>query len=107
MNLLCKCKKNIIEGESIMLKMFQEVCENANHLDTNNLVINLKSKLYLLQEMTIKIAQKNGTKEEKEEWFEIVSFLMEGIEQKDKVLLIDCIKYAIIPYLTKLEQEIN
>lgn len=90
-----------------MLKMFEKICGNANQLDTNNLVISLKSKLYPLQEMTIKIAQKKGTKEEKEEWFEIVSFLMEGIEQKDKVLLIDCIKYAIIPYLTKLEQEIN
>lgn len=90
-----------------MLKMFEEIYENVNRLDTNSLVINLKSKLYPLQEITIKIAQKNATKKEKEEWFEMLSFLMEGIEQKDKVLLIDCIKYAIIPYLTKLEQEIN
>lgn len=90
-----------------MLETFERICENANKISPNDLVIDLKKRLYLLQEMTIKISQSNRTDKEKEEWFEILSLFMDGVEQKDKVLLTDCIKYAIIPYLRKMEQEIK
>ena len=39
----------------------------------------------------------------KAEWLEIMTNYLNGIQQKDKVLLLDCLEYALIPYLEKTE----
>ena len=47
---------------------------------------------------------------DKKEWFEIMTNYLNGIQQRDKVLLLDCLEYALIPYLEKtglLKQEME
>ena len=83
--------------------MLKEICEKAHQTKSKTLVQDLRQELNQLQEVTKIIIQSDLKENDKKEWFEIMTNYLNGIEQEDKVLLLDCLEYALIPYLEKME----
>lgn len=82
--------------------MLKEICEKAHQTKSETLVQDLQQELKELQEITSNIIQSDLSNIAKNDWLEIITNYMDGIQQKDKVLLLDCLEYALIPYLEKL-----
>lgn len=90
--------------------MLTEICERAHQTKSKTLVQDLRKELNQLQEITKIIIQNNLEENDRKEWLEIMTNFLNGIQQEDKVLLLDCLEYALIPYLKKtnlLKQEME
>lgn len=83
--------------------MLREICKKAHETKSKTLVQDLYKELSNLKNITNDIIQSNLSNTIKEEWLEIITNYMDGIQQSDKVLLLDCLEYALLPYLTKIE----
>ncbi len=83
--------------------MLKKICEKAHQTKSKTLVQDLRQELNQLQEVTKIIIQSDLKENDKKEWLEIMTDYLNGIEQEDKVLLLDCLEYALIPYLEKTE----
>lgn len=81
--------------------MLREICEKAHKTKCETLVEDLYQELQKLQKVTNNIIQGDLRGSEKREWLEIINDYINGIQQRDKVLLLDCLEYALIPYLEK------
>ena len=82
--------------------MLREICEKAYKTKCRTLVEDLYQELQKLQKITNNIIQDDLRDSEKREWLEIINDYINGIQQRDKVLLLDCLEYALIPYLEKI-----
>lgn len=82
--------------------MLKEICKKAHETKSKTLVQDLYQELYKLKDITNNIIQSNLTDAEKKNWLEIITNYMDAIQQKDKVLLLDCLEYALIPYLEEI-----
>ncbi len=90
--------------------MLKEICERAHQTKSKTLVQDLRQELNQLQEITKVIIKSNLEENDRKEWLEIMTNCLNGIQQSDKVLLLDCLEYALIPYLEKtklLKQEME
>ena len=90
--------------------MLKEICEKAHQTKSKTVIQDLQQELYQLQDLPKIIIQSNLEENDKKEWFEIMTNYLNGIQQRDKVLLLDCLEYALIPYLEKtglLKQEME
>lgn len=83
--------------------MLMEICKKAHETKCKTLVEDLYQELNKLQKITNNIIQSDLKDNEKKEWLEIINNYINGIQQRDKVLLLDCLEYALIPYLQKTE----
>lgn len=81
--------------------MLKEICEKAHQTKSKTLVQDLRQELNQLQEITKIIIQSELEESDKKEWLEIMTNYLNGIQHEDKVLLLDCLEYALIPYLEK------
>ncbi len=82
--------------------MLIEICKKAHETKCETLVQDLYQELNKLQEITNNIIRGNLKDSEKSEWLEIINDYINGIQRRDKVLLLDCLEYALIPYLQKI-----
>lgn len=82
--------------------MLKEICEKAHKTKSKTLVEDLYQELHNLQNITSKIIESDLDSYDKKNWIEIITNYMDGIQQRDKVLLLDCLEYALIPYLEKI-----
>lgn len=83
--------------------MLMEICQKAHETKCKTLVEDLYQELNKLKKITNTIIQSDLKDSEKKEWLEIIDDYINGIHQRDKVLLLDCLEYALIPYLKKTE----
>lgn len=82
--------------------MLKEICKRAHETKNETLVEDLYQELHNLQNITSKIIESDLNSYDKKNWLEIITNYMDGIQQRDKVLLLDCLEYALIPYLEKI-----
>lgn len=82
--------------------MLKEICKKAHKTKSKTLVEDLYQELHNLQDITSKIIESDLDSYDKKNWIEIITNYMDGIQQRDKVLLLDCLEYALIPYLEKI-----
>lgn len=82
--------------------MLREICKRAQENKSETLVKDLYQELHNLQDITSKIIESDLNSYDKKNWLEIITNYMDGIQQRDKVLLLDCLQYALIPYLEKI-----
>lgn len=82
--------------------MLREICKRAQENKSETLVKDLYQELHNLQDITSKIIESDLNSYDKKKWLEIITNYMDGIQQRDKVLLLDCLQYALIPYLEKV-----
>lgn len=82
--------------------MLKEICKRAHETKNETLVEDLYQELHNLQNITSKIIESDLNSYDKKNWLEIITNYMDGIQHRDKVLLLDCLEYALIPYLEKI-----
>lgn len=82
--------------------MLKEICKKAHETKCKTLISDLYQELNSMKNITNNILQSNLENNVKKDWLEIMKNYMDGIQQRDKVLLLDCLEYAIIPYLEEM-----
>lgn len=86
-----------------MIETLKEICDKAEKMDHKSLVEDIKKQLPKLQEQTINILNSNIEENKKKDWLNFITDVMDGIEQKDNVLLLDSLIYRIIPFICEIE----